>query len=41
MTGNIARMALYAGQSVGCCKKVQPAAEIINELMKEAAEAGN
>jgi nitronate monooxygenase len=31
-TGNIAAMALYAGQSVGAVTKTQPAAEIVAEL---------
>jgi NAD(P)H-dependent flavin oxidoreductase YrpB (nitropropane dioxygenase family) len=34
MTGNVENMALYAGQSVGHCKKIQPAAEIVAELME-------
>jgi nitronate monooxygenase len=37
MTGDIAAMALYAGQSVGFCKRIQPAAEIVSELATEAA----
>jgi nitronate monooxygenase len=40
MTGNIESMALYAGQSVGCCRKVQLAAEIIRELMEDASRFG-
>ena len=36
--GEIAAMALYAGQSVGAVHKVQPAAEIVRELA-EGAEA--
>ena len=35
-SGNIAAMANLAGESVGSVKKVQTAAEIINELMSEA-----
>jgi nitronate monooxygenase len=33
MTGNVENMALYAGTSVAHCKKLQPAAEIVAELM--------
>jgi NAD(P)H-dependent flavin oxidoreductase YrpB (nitropropane dioxygenase family) len=36
-TGNIAAMPLYAGQSVEAVRRVQPAAEIVDELMSEAA----
>ncbi len=35
-SGNIAAMALYAGQSVGSVKRRQPAAEIARELSEEA-----
>jgi nitronate monooxygenase len=34
MTGQIESMALYAGQSVGCCREIQPAAAIVGELMR-------
>lgn len=34
--GHIDAMACYAGQSVGDVKRVQPAAEIVNELMQDA-----
>jgi hypothetical protein len=33
MSGTIEAMACYAGQSVGSVKRVQPAAEIVAELM--------
>jgi NAD(P)H-dependent flavin oxidoreductase YrpB (nitropropane dioxygenase family) len=36
MTGNIESMALYAGEGVGDCRKVQAAADIIRDLMEEA-----
>jgi nitronate monooxygenase len=36
MAGTISAMALYAGQSVGSVTRVQPAAEIVLELMAEA-----
>ncbi len=35
-TGNIGAMACYAGQSVGDVRGVQPAAEIVAELVKDA-----
>ena len=35
-TGNLAAMALYAGQSVGAVTRVQPAAEIVREVAEEA-----
>ncbi len=35
-TGNIEAMALYAGQSVGAVRSVQPAAEIVSELSEGA-----
>jgi NAD(P)H-dependent flavin oxidoreductase YrpB (nitropropane dioxygenase family) len=35
-TGTIGAMALYAGQSVGSVRRVQPAAEIVRELMQQA-----
>ena len=35
-TGNIAAMALYAGQSVSAVAKIQPAAEIVKELANAA-----
>ena len=34
--GRIAAMALYAGESVGSVRRVQPAAEIVEELVGEA-----
>ena len=34
--GHIDAMACYAGQSVGDVKRVQPAAEIVNELVRDA-----
>jgi NAD(P)H-dependent flavin oxidoreductase YrpB (nitropropane dioxygenase family) len=36
VTGAVAAMALYAGQSVGSVTRIQPAAEIVLELMAEA-----
>ena len=36
VTGAVAAMALYAGQSVGSVTRIQPAAEIVLELMTEA-----
>ena len=36
MTGEIDAMALYAGESVGGVRQVQPAAEIVRELAEEA-----
>ena len=36
MRGEIAAMALYAGESVGSVERVQPAAEIVRELVDEA-----
>jgi len=36
VTGAVAAMALYAGQSVGSVTRIQPAAEIVRELMTEA-----
>ena len=36
MTGNIAAMSLYAGQSVGAVRRVQPAAEIMAEFVADA-----
>ena len=38
MTGHIEAMPLYAGESVGSVRAVQPAAEIVRELA-EGAEA--
>jgi NAD(P)H-dependent flavin oxidoreductase YrpB (nitropropane dioxygenase family) len=35
-TGNVRAMALYAGQSVGAVKSIQPAAEIVRELSEGA-----
>ncbi len=37
--GDVAAMALYAGQSVGLARRVQPAAEIVREVATEAAAA--
>jgi len=37
-TGEIAAMALYAGESAGAVRKIQPAAEIVSELVTGAAE---
>jgi hypothetical protein len=34
--GHIDAMACYAGQSVGDVRRVQPAAEIVNELIRDA-----
>jgi len=36
MHGHIEAMACYAGQSVGDVKEVQPAAEIVSELVENA-----
>ena len=38
-SGDIAAMALYAGQGVGLASRVQPAAEIVREVAAEAATA--
>jgi NAD(P)H-dependent flavin oxidoreductase YrpB (nitropropane dioxygenase family) len=38
-TGRIGAMALYAGQSVGAVRRMQPAAEIVAELIDEARAA--
>jgi NAD(P)H-dependent flavin oxidoreductase YrpB (nitropropane dioxygenase family) len=38
-SGDIAAMALYAGQGVGLAGRVQPAAEIVREVAAEAAAA--
>jgi NAD(P)H-dependent flavin oxidoreductase YrpB (nitropropane dioxygenase family) len=35
--GNVDAMPLWAGESVGAVKRVQPAAEIVEELVAEAA----
>jgi nitronate monooxygenase len=35
-TGAIGAMSLWAGESVGGVKRVQPAAEIVRELVEEA-----
>jgi nitronate monooxygenase len=37
-TGRVDAMALYAGESVGSVRRVQPAAEIVAELAAEASE---
>ena len=39
-TGNIESMALYAGPSVQFCSRIQPAAQIVRELIGEAARSG-
>jgi NAD(P)H-dependent flavin oxidoreductase YrpB (nitropropane dioxygenase family) len=36
-SGDIAAMAMYAGQGVGLGRQVQPAAEIVREVAEEAA----
>jgi nitronate monooxygenase len=36
--GHVEAMACYAGQSVGDVKRVQPAAEIVAELVAEAGQ---
>lgn len=38
--GAIEAMALYAGQSVGAVRRVEPAADIIRQLLREAGLAG-
>lgn len=38
MTGEVEAMALYAGPSVGHCQRIQPAADIVRELMENAAQ---
>ena len=38
-TGTIAAMSLFAGQSVGAVKRIQPAAEIVRELIEEMEQA--
>jgi nitronate monooxygenase len=38
-TGEIERLPLYAGQSVGVMRRVAPAAAIVAELTREAALA--
>ncbi|MBL8796454.1 MAG: nitronate monooxygenase, partial [Planctomycetia bacterium] len=37
-TGKIEAMALYAGESVGAVKRIQPAAEIVRELAEGAEQ---
>jgi NAD(P)H-dependent flavin oxidoreductase YrpB (nitropropane dioxygenase family) len=39
-TGTISAMALWAGESVGAVKRVQPAAEIVQELVEQAERSG-
>ena len=39
MTGDVERLAMYAGQSVGTVRTVQPAADIISTLVVEAQAA--
>jgi nitronate monooxygenase len=36
IVGNIRAMAMYAGQSVGDVKRIQPAGEIVRELVEGA-----
>ena len=36
-SGDVAAMALYAGQGVGLAKRIQPAAEIVREIAEDAA----
>ena len=36
-SGDVAAMALYAGQGVGLANRIQPAAEIVREIAKDAA----
>jgi hypothetical protein len=36
-SGDIAAMALYAGQGVGLTQRIQPAAEIVHEVSEQAA----
>jgi nitronate monooxygenase len=36
IVGNIRAMAMYAGQSVGDVKRIQPAGEIVHELVEGA-----
>jgi NAD(P)H-dependent flavin oxidoreductase YrpB (nitropropane dioxygenase family) len=38
-TGAIGAMALWAGESVGAVKRVQPAAEIVQELVEQAEQS--
>lgn len=38
-SGNIAAMVLYAGQSAGLARRIQPAGEIVREVAAEAARA--
>jgi hypothetical protein len=38
-TGVIAAMPLWAGESVGAVKRIQPAAQILRELVEEAEES--
>ena len=38
-TGTIGAMSLFAGQSVGAVKRIQPAAEIVRELIEEMEQA--
>ena len=33
-------MALWAGESVGAVKRIQPAAEIVQELVEQAERSG-
>lgn len=39
MTGNLEALALYAGQSAGLASRIQPAAEIVRELVEETVRA--
>jgi NAD(P)H-dependent flavin oxidoreductase YrpB (nitropropane dioxygenase family) len=36
MTGEVEKLALYAGQSSGLIRSIQPAAEIVREITREA-----
>lgn len=39
MTGDVTALALYAGQSAGLVSRIQPAGEIVREIVEEAARA--
>jgi NAD(P)H-dependent flavin oxidoreductase YrpB (nitropropane dioxygenase family) len=39
MTGDLEALALYAGQSAGLISRIQPAKEIITDLVNEAKQA--
>jgi nitronate monooxygenase len=40
ITGHVEAMALYAGQSVGDVREVQPSAEIVGELVGRRTSSG-